>query len=101
MLSPLLLLTEILLWPIAIVQRRVITKARAYYALLKMTPFIYSKRKEIQNNRSISTYKIMQTLATELDNPYLGRASKSKFIGSCFRLYKNIAIGAMSLFGLK
>lgn len=89
---PLLIVTEIALWPIAVIQRRLTTKIQSALSLLTMIPFILRKRAELMKSRKISSKELLKTLETNLDNPYLGNIGKIKPIIWFFRTYKYLLI---------
>ena len=92
---PLLVVTEAALWPVALIQRRLITKIHSTVSLFTMIPFILRKRSELMKSRKISSKELIKTLETNLDNPYLGNIGKIKPIIWIFSTYKSILIRIM------
>ncbi|GAC1325419.1 MAG: glycosyltransferase family 2 protein [Thermoleophilaceae bacterium] len=84
---PALLATEIALLVIALRGGWVREKLRSVGDLIRWTPRLIRERRAIQARRSISAAEFADHLTAELSNPYLGRAGRSRALGTLLATY--------------
>jgi GT2 family glycosyltransferase len=91
-LLPVLLVTELALIPASIAGGWFPQKLRAWVDTWLWLPRLLRERRAIQSRREVSTAQFAAALTPELDSAYLGRAGRSRVLGTLLRSYWAIAL---------
>lgn len=91
-LSPVILVSELGLWLISVLQHRFMLRLKSVLMLIEVAPSIPAFRKRALKNRSISSKELLQSLAADLHNPFLGKISDIELFTKLFTAYKSIAL---------
>jgi N-acetylglucosaminyl-diphospho-decaprenol L-rhamnosyltransferase len=99
LLAPALLATELALIPISLAGGWGRQKALAWADVVRSLPRLVRERRAIQGRRRVGAGEFAGRLVADLDSPYLGRAGRSRIIGTVLRGYWSLVsalLGARS-----
>lgn len=89
--APALVVTEAAIWLAAVRGGWASMKARATVDLLTELPTLLRERRAIQTQRDVAAAAIARVMSSDLDSPYLGRASRSPLLATALEIYWSAA----------
>jgi GT2 family glycosyltransferase len=95
LLAPALLATELALVPVAISGGWGREKLLSWGDVARALPRLLRERRAIQAHRRVSALEFARHMTPELSSPYLGRASRMRWLRACLRAYWVLVLAAL------